>query len=161
MRNKVPYGVTAPENQGLTHLAVEVSYGSRWENINDHERYRINAEQTRASVAKSWRKTVAESPFLGGNYLVHAVPEMVVENVSVYVYGQDQTDLADNYWHLMELFEQHDFRIRWTTNEYREYWRCQLSDSVGDRGHVWSHNQMAVMSFSVPRYPNVTRERIG
>lgn len=161
MRNKVPYGVTAPENAGLTYLAVEISYGSQWVNLNDHERYQINADNTRAQVAKTWRRTTATSPVLGGDYLIHAVPEMVAESVSVWVYGQDQTDVADNYFYLEDLFGQMDFRMRWTFNEYREYWRCQLADSAGDRGHVWTHNQMALMNFNVPRYPNVTRERIS
>ena len=42
---------------------------------------------------------------------------------------------------LNDLFEQYDYRIRWTFNEYREYWRCQLADAVSSRGHVWSHNR--------------------
>jgi hypothetical protein len=129
--------------------------------VNDNDRYRINAEATRSQSAQTWRRTVAESPVLGGNYLIHAVPEMVMENISVWVHGQDQTDLADNYWHLCELFEQPDYRIRWTFNEYREYWRCQLADAAGDRGHVWTHNHMAMLTFNVPRYPKITRERIG
>jgi hypothetical protein len=158
---KVPYGVVAPESKGLSYLAVEVSYGSRWVNINDGDKFRINADQTREQSAKSWRKTVAESPVLGGSYLVHAVPDMVMETVSVWVGGEDQTDLADNYWFLQSLFEQMDYRIRWTFNEYREYWRCQLADSVLSRGHVWTHNQMAIETFNVPRYPDVTRERIA
>jgi hypothetical protein len=84
MKNKVPYGVTSPENEGLTYLAVEISYGSHWVNVNDNDRYRINAEATRSQSAQTWRRTVAESPVLGGNYLIHAVPEMVMENISVW-----------------------------------------------------------------------------
>jgi hypothetical protein len=157
----MPYGVVAPENEGLTYMAVEISQGSAWVNLNDGDNFRINSEGTRDSTAKSWRKTVAESPILGGNYLIHAVPDMVAENVSIWVHGSDQTDLADNFFYAQELFEQYDFRIRWTTNEYREYWRCQLADSTYSRGHVWTHNQMAQLNFTVPRYPDVTRERIG
>lgn len=156
---KLSYGVSA--KPGLHYLAVEISYGSRWINLNDGERFRINADQTRSATAKTWRKTLATSPVLGGDYLIHAVPEMVVENVGLWVYGDTQTDLADNYWGVQEMFEQWDYRIRWTFDEYREYWRCQLADSTGDRGQVWTHNQMASMSFSVPRYPNIERERIG
>lgn len=160
--NNVPYGVTAPENVGLTYMSVEISDGSSsWVNLSDGVRFKINAEETRTNSAKSWRKTTAQSPVLGGNYLVHAVPEMVLEQIGVWVYGDDQTDLADNYWYLQELFEQFDYRIRWTTNEYREYWRCQLADSTMSRGHVWTHNQMAACSFAVPRYPDVARERIS
>lgn len=159
--SRLPYGVTAPENEGLSYMAVEVSYGAQWININDNESFRIAAEETRDSTAKTWRKIVAQSPVLGGNYLIHAVPEMVVEQVGVWVLGQDQTDLADNFWFLTELFAQYDFRIRWTMNEYREYWRCQLADFSSSRGQVWTHNQMAKVSFSVPRYPDVVRERVG
>lgn len=157
---QVPYGVT-DEQEGLVNFSVEISYGSQWINLNDHEKFKIDAEGTRDATTKTWRKTVAQSPVLGGNYLVHAVPEMITETVSVYVYGNDQTDLSDNVFFLMEMFEQFDYRIRWSTNEYREYWRCQLADASYSRGQVWTHNNMAKASFTVPRYPQVSRERIA
>lgn len=158
-RKRVPYGVT-DDQEGLYYLAVDISYAGRWVNINDGDRYKISAEGTRDAVGKSWRKVSATSPILGGDYLIHAVPDMVVETISVWVHGVDQTDLADNLFLLQEMFEQLDYRIRWTTNEYREYWRCQLADSSVSRGQVWTHNTMAVTQFTVPRYPNVTRERV-
>lgn len=158
MRKRVPYG--AAPSTTLDYMAVEVSWGSQWVNINDHDRYEISADGTRDSTTKSWRKTTADSPVLGGNYLVHAVPDMVSEQVTVRVRGVDQTDLADNYFTLMAMFEQIDFRIRWSFNEYREYWRCQLADTVMSRNQVWTHNLMGVATFTVPRYPDVERERI-
>jgi len=160
MRQAIPVDVTDPTKTGLQYLAVEVSYGSQWVNINDGVNYKINAEGTRDSSSKTWRKITTQSPVLGGNYLVHAVPEMINETINVWVHGSTQTDLADNFFTLEMLFEQFDYRIRWTTNEYREYWRCQLADTTSSRGHIWSHSQMAQMSFTVPRYPEITRERI-
>lgn len=157
----VPFADPDPDNEGLSYLAVEISYGGSWVNLNDGERFKINAENTRDATAKSWRKIEASSPILGGSYLVHAVPDMVSEQVSVWVYGQSQSDLADNFFFLEELFEQFDYRIRWTMNEYREYWRCSLADANSARGQVWTHNQMALSTFTVPRYPDVKRERIG
>ena len=151
----------AEQQDGLSYLAVEISYAGSWVNLNDQMRYRINAEQTRDQTQKGWRKVTATSAVLGGDYLIHAVPEMVTEQVAVWVYGQDQTDLADNFWFLHELFEQYDYRIRWTFNEYREYWRCQLAEASSSRGHVMTHNVMAMCGFQVPRYPDVERERIG
>jgi len=145
---------------GLDYLAAEISYGSRWLNLNDGERYKIDAEQTRDTSAKSWRKVTAESPILGGNYLVHAVPEMVAEQISIWVYGTTQTEVSDNLFTLTELFEQYAYRIRWTFDEYRETWRCQLADASMSRGQIWTHNLMAKASFTVPRYPELTREHI-
>lgn len=145
---------------GLDYMAVEVSYGSRWVSLNDGLVYKISADGTRDSTAKTWRKTVADSPILGGNYLVHAVPDMVTEQIGIWVYGGTQTEVSDNLFGLTDLFEQYDFRIRWTFDEYREYWRCQLADATVSRNQVWTHNLMALASFTVPRYPDVTREHI-
>lgn len=155
----IPFAVTE-DTDGLDYFALEISYAGSWINLNDHVRYKVGADGTRDQSAKTWRKITAQSPVLAGNYLVHAVPEMIMEQISVFVYGNDQTDLSDNLFHLEELFEQHSFQLRWTLNEYREYWRCQLAEASSSRGQVWSHSQMAVSTFSVPRYPDVTRERI-
>lgn len=144
----------------LNYMDVEVSYGTTWISLNDHERFVINASETRDQASKSYRKVTADSMVLGGTYLVHAVPDMVTERVGVWVYGQDQSDLADNYFFLIDIFEQMDYRIRWTFEDYREYWRCQLADSVSSRGQVWTHNTMAGVSFNVPRWPDVSRERV-
>lgn len=150
----------AEETKGLEYLAVEVSWGSRWIPLNDGFNYKISADQTRDTSAKSWRKVITDSPILGGNYLVHAVPDMVMEQLAVWVYGTTQTEVSDNLFTLTELFEQYDYRVRWTLNEHREYWRCQLADSSMSRGQVWTHNLMALANFTVPRYPDVLRERI-
>jgi hypothetical protein len=145
---------------GLDYMAVEISYGSRWVSLNDGLVYKIGAEGTRDSTAKTWRKTLADSPILGGNYLVHAVPDMVAEQIGVWVYGGTQTEVSDNLFGLTDLFEQYDYRIRWTFDEYREYWRCQLADASVSRNQVWTHSLMAKADFTVPRYPDVTREHL-
>lgn len=144
---------------GLKYLAAEISYGTRWVNLNDGVIYKIGAE-SRDSTARTWRKVTADSPILGGNYLIHAVPEMVSEQLSIWVYGATQTEVSDNLFGIVDLFEQYDFRIRWTFDEYREYWRCQLADATLGRGQVWTHSLMAQAQFTVPRYPDVTREHI-
>lgn len=145
---------------GLDYLAAEISFGSRWINLNDRLSYRIAGDTTMETSTKTWRKVTTESPILGGNYLIHAVPEMVAEQIGVWIYGNSQTDLSDNLFTLLELFEQYDYRIRWTFDEYREYWRCQLADASMSRGQVWTHSQMAKATFTVPRYPDVSREHI-
>lgn len=160
MRTEIPYGITDPDQKGLTYLGCEISYGGQWVDLNDGQVFKINGQNTLESTQKTWRKITTTSPILGGDYLIHATPDMVNENVSVWIYGNSQSDLSDNFFFLEQLFEQFDFRIRWTFNEYREYWRCQLAEANSSRGQVWAHNQMAMSSFTVPRFPDVTRERI-
>jgi len=145
---------------GLDYLGVEISYGSRWVNLNDKISYEIASEGTRDSTGKTWRKVTTTSPILGGDFLIHAVPEMVGEHLGVWVRGTTQTEVSDNLFHLTDLFEQYDYRIRWTFDEYREYWRCQLADATMSRGQVWTHSLMAKADFAIPRYPTVTREHI-
>lgn len=142
------------------YLAVEVSWGSRWIDINDGVSFEISAENTRNTVAKSWRKITATSPVLAGDYLIHATPEMVAETISLWVRGEDHVELNENIDLVERLFTQMDYKIRWTYDDYRETWTCQLADSSSARNHVWAHNTMASMSFTVPRYPDVVRERI-
>lgn len=144
----------------LNYLDVEITFGSQWISLNDHDRFVINGAETRDQSQKSFRKVTADSIVLGGSYLVHAVPDMIVERVGLWVHGQDQSDMADNYFFALDLFEQMDFRIRWTMEDYREYWHCQLADSVSSRNQVWTHNQMAGITFNVPRFPDVARERV-
>ena len=146
-------------NTGLDYMAMEVSYGSRWVNLNDGVNFKI-AAGTRETTAKTWRKVTADSPILGGNYLIHAVPDMVAEQVVVWVYGSDQTEVSDNVFLVTDLFEQMSYRIRWTFDEYREYWLCQLADTTMSRGQVWTHSLMAQVQMTVPRYPEVSREHL-
>lgn len=145
---------------GLDYMTAEVSWGSRWVNLNDGEKYKISGDDTRDSTGKTWRKVTADSPILGGNYLIHAVPDMVSEQIGVWVYGQTQTELSDNLFGLIDLFEQYDYRLRWTFDEYREVWRCQLADATMSRNQVWTHSLMAKANFTIPRYPDVTREHL-
>lgn len=160
MNQPVPYGVIDVPH-GIDYMSVEVSWGSRWVDINDHTKFRVAAEGTRDNVTKTHRKTTVESPILGGNYLVHAVPDMVNETLSIWVYGDDYVDLGENYALAEELFSQWDFRIRWTINNARETWICQLPDQGASQNQVWTHNLMAKMNFTIPRYPNVERETIN
>jgi len=163
------------DQTGLTYLACEVSYGGnaaaafatddtsfapQWINLNDGDTYKISGDATRDSTQKTWRKVLADSPILGGNFLIHAVPEMVSEQIAVWVYGETQTDVSDNLFTLLEIFEQYDYRIRWTFDEYRETWRCQLADATIGRGSVWTHSLMANVQLTIPRYPDVVREHI-
>lgn len=152
-----PRNTPLPRTKSLDYLAVEISWGSRWINLNDGATYRISAQGTRDTGARNWKKTTVESPVLAGNYLVHAVPDMMTQQVMVWVHGDSQTELGENYHTLLDLFSQWSYRLRWTLDEYQETWNCQLADASVSRNHVWTHSLMAAATFTVPVYPDVER----
>ena len=129
-------------------------------NLNDGEIYKIAGDGTRDSTAKTWRKVTADSPILGGNYLIHAVPEMVAEQIGVWVYGQTQTELSDNLFGLRSCSSSTTTGSGGRSMSTGSTWRCQLADATMSRGQVWTHSLMAKAEFTVPRYPDVTREHI-
>lgn len=160
MSNPAIYGAAA-EITRLDYLAVEISWGSRWINLNDHIRYQIAADGTRDNTSETYRKTTVQSPILGGEFLVHAVPEMVTETLGIWIYGETQTDLSENFAYARELFSQWSFRLRWTLDDARETWNCQLPDANSSRNQIWTHNLMARQSYTIPRFSEVTYETVG
>lgn len=149
--------MASPET-GMSYFSAEISYGSQWVDLNDTDRFQIAADGTRDNVTKTWRKVTAQSPFLGGTYLIHAVPELVSETVGLWIRGVDQAALAEAVSLAETLFTQFSYRIRWVFDGYRETWDCQLADINISQSQVWAHNMMAKAQFTVPRMPEVTRE---
>lgn len=147
--------------QDSLYVGCEISWGSRWVDLNDHINFIVGADNTRDGFSKTYRKITTTSPVLSGNYLVHAVPDMVSEQLEVWVHGEDQTNLADNVSYLQQLFEQWSYRIRWTFNEYREYWNCQLADFNISQNQVWTHSYMAQLTMIIPRFAEISSETLG
>lgn len=145
---------------GLSTFNLEVSWGGGWIDLNDQENFRVGAA-TMENTAVTWRKIEAESPITEGSYIVHAVKAMVVERLSIYVYGVDQWQMNENLAKLEELFSRLDYTIRVTFDYYREYWRCQTAEWTSQRSQVYVHNVMTLYECQVPRFPTVTRELVS
>lgn len=142
----------------LNYFKLEATYGGQWLDLSDGA-FTPHSEMLTAS-AKQWRRITATHPNLDGDYLVHATLGMVSEQVKIWCRGVDQVDLAGLYTTLEAVFEQFEFRIRITFDDFRETWLCQASDYSIERSHVWTHNAMAVFTATVPRFPDVTREEL-
>lgn len=141
----------------LTSFDCEISNGAGWTSLNDGLKYRVSAEGTKDNTQTSWRKIEAKSPVLEGSYLVHAVKDEVMDNLTVYVYGGTHTELNQNLQALVDLFSQFSFQIRFTYNGGgRETWDCHVADHSISRNQVYTHANMAVFSASVPRMPEPT-----
>lgn len=136
-------------------FGCEISWGGDWVDLNDTVNYKVSGDGTRDNTTTSYRKIEAQSPMYGGSYLIHAVPEMVVENVSIRVHGSTQAIMIANFQAVQEYFSQFEYQMRWTFDNQQETWNCELADANVSRAMVWSHNKIALASFSVPRFPDV------
>lgn len=151
--------VRKPET-GLTSYAMSIDYGGRWLDLNDKLNYEVGGE-TQNSTAVTWRKVVVTSPVAEGAYTVHAVREMVNEQVQIYVRGANQWESQLNLKRLEKLFSRLDFRLQLDFDDYREIWQCQTADYQYERSRVYAHNGMSVFTATVPRFPTVTIEQLA
>jgi hypothetical protein len=145
----------------LEYVGIEATYFGDWINLNDRANFDLAADTSLSNSARSWRKVTATSPVMDGDYLIHATLGMVTEQMKWWVRGGDQVQLAENLWQLQELFDQYDYRLRLTFNDYVETWQCQLADTTIERTHVYMHSAMAAFTASIPRFPDVAREKIA
>lgn len=144
----------------LGYFGCQVSYFGSWINLNDGLNYRVATDPTLTSSQKTRRKIVATSPVLDGEYLLHATTAMVSEPVKVWVYGADFADLNSNILTLESVYDQYNYRMKWTWDTYVETWACQMSDITIERSQVYSHSIMAAVTAQVSRMPDATREEI-
>lgn len=149
-----------PKKDGLDHYNVEVTWGGQWVSLEDGINYAIHAESFQ-QVAKQHRQIKATSPVVGGDVLVHSVPEMVQETVKVIVTAQDQVELEERLWFCEELFDQFAFNMRITKNDMMETMTCQQNTTLTiEGGQIYAHNVMAIVTAAIPRNPDLLRERV-
>lgn len=145
---------------GLSSYSMEIELGGSWLDLNDQLNFKVGG-QTMAQEQVTWRKVTVESPVVEGSYTVHAVKAMVTEQVQIWVYGGDHVQVQENRQKLEQLFSRLDYRVRFSFDAYREYWRCQTAEWTTERSQVMTHNQMVAITFTVPRFPTVTTEMIA
>lgn len=139
------------------YVDAEVHDGVRWVSMNDHYNYVLGA-RTRESVTQSLKNHSVESSMYDGEFIVHSTKSNVSETIEVYVLGADQLMVGDNIERLVEAFTQPMYNMRFTIGADREVWRCWPAEYALQRGHINLHNTRATITFSVPRFPKITRE---
>lgn len=144
----------------LDYFTIEATLGGIWINLNEPGSFKPATDPNLAGTSKTKRRITTTSPVLDGDYLIHATAGQITEQLKIWVYGDDHTDLANNYQLLEQIFDQFDFRVRITMDNFREVWTCQASDYTLDRSQTMTHNCMAIFTASIPRFPSVYREEI-
>ncbi len=144
----------------LDYFRIEATLAGRWADLNDGVNFKVASDPTLATTSRAKRRITTSSPVLDGEYLLHATTGLVTESLKFWVYGVDQADLHNNIALIEEIFDQYDYRVRITWDNYVETWECQMADTVTERSHVYSHSTMAGFSAQVIRMPSVLRQEV-
>jgi len=152
------FGVPFPPQEALAEetVDVEISAAGVWYSVNDGFRYRATPETLKSSDV-SLNRITASSPFYDGEYVVHSTKGNVTETVEVRVYGADNIEVGDNVETLVKWFSQPSFKLRRTLGADQVTWDCYAAEYAIDRSHIYLHNRMALVRFSIPRLPFETR----
>lgn len=145
------------DRSGPQYIDIEIHDGIRWVSLNDHHNF-VLGSGTLERTAQQLRNHSVSSSMYDGDFIVHSTKSNITETIEIYVLGSDQIHVGDNIEHLQQAFMQPQYSIRRTFDQDVEIWRCWPADYVVQRGHVNIHNVRATMTFSVPRFPKVTRE---
>lgn len=105
----------------------------------------------------TFRKNEAESPYVAGKYLTHAVKDQQTSTLKVRVLGTSQSVLYTRMEALAEAVEQFSFTLTLTINGTLFQYECDASDySVGDSGSVqdlWLRSDTQIMTIQIPHKP--------
>lgn len=107
----------------------------------------------------SFRRVYAQSPFVQGQYQVHATKDMMNSNLTIRVEGDDNTDLWAKIDALTTAFEQFRYTLVLNINGHTFSYLCDTADySVGEGGNVqdlWLRSDTQLVTFSIPHFPPV------
>lgn len=111
---------------------------------------------TRDNRQVSKRKIEATNPFVEGSYIVAAVKENVVENVSIYVYATSQAALRSRIAAITDCLDQIRYTIVYGVDGSNETWTCFAADYSIQSQQEFQHAYLALIKANVPRLPKVT-----
>lgn len=123
-----------------------------WMDLNNHDSYELEAESL-GNRQVTHRKQEASNPYVPGTWVVSAVPDNVVETVSLWVRGQNHYELSQRVMALEDAFSQLQFYMQWSVEDRLMTWFCQVADYQINTQREFQHATMAKFVAQVPRYP--------
>lgn len=137
-------------------VEMEIHNGIRWMSLN-FSPYRLGA-RTLSDETQTKNRLSSSSSMFDGEWIFHTTKSNVSETIEVYVSGETPAETNIKAAELIEAFEQPMYNVRFRIDDYQETWRCFEADYSINRSHTMLHNNKIVVTFSVPRLPNVQRD---
>lgn len=108
---------------------------------------------TREERAVTFRRQEVTNPWVGGTYVVTAVPENVVEKLAVWVTGATHKQLEQRIYELTRRISASQFYVDWTLGNQTERWFCMTSDYTIRTQQEYMFATTALVSANVSRLP--------
>jgi len=104
-----------------------------------------------------WRRSEAESPYVAGSTLTHAVKGQETSTLKIRVEDVTEAGMYSRMGTLATAFEQFSYTMTITIGGQAFAYECDCSDySVGDGGNVqdlWVRSFTQMMVFQIPHKP--------
>lgn len=128
---------------------------NQWLNLNDGINYKVGAASFNES-ATQLRRTEVTSPYVAGSFLVHAVPQNVVETIEIYCYGSTYAQAAANARAVIEAFSQITFQVKQSIDSGTYTYECNAADYSVKGNNTYVNSKMIPITFQFQRQPNPT-----
>lgn len=144
----------------LLPVEAEIETPLGWLALDDEANgYELHKESFNSQQVQA-RKVDAEGDWVEGTYTVRAVRGNVMENVAVWIEGDDPYQLAVRIQAFTDGLEQLQFRFRHTIGNLREEWVCMWSEYRIETEQAMQFATIALVRATIPRLPSITRELV-
>lgn len=128
-----------------------------WLSLNDGINYKVAADSFETSAIQ-YRRTEVTSPYVGGSFLVHAVPQNAMETVQVYCYGASFFAAQTNVTNLINAIAQLRYQVRKSVADTVYTYSCYTADYSVTGSNVYVASKMIPVTLQIPRLPQVSIE---
>lgn len=141
---------------GQIDVRCQITTPGGFIDLNDHERYELE-KTTFSTVQATFRRSQATNPYVSGSFTVNAVPENVMENLSVWCRGDTHADLWDAVIALTDALRQVTYNIERIIEDDYELWSCFTADYSVNYQQEYLHARTALVNAQIPRLPETVR----
>lgn len=103
------------------------------------------------------RRITAESPYVSGRILTHAVKAQETTVINLRVKGNTSNEMWSKIEILQAAVAQFSYTITFNLDGYEKTWRCEPADvTIGEGGQfndLWIRSNTQKMSLSIPHLP--------
>lgn len=108
---------------------------------------------------RTWRRISAESPYVHGSFLTHAVIDQEISTLKIRVAGTTELQMTQRINALIAALTQFSYTLTIDIGETFHYvLSCEPADyTIGDGGSVqdmWLRNRTQILTFDIPHRPS-------